>query len=81
MADDGGYIHPSHRRVGDTEMAQGGLTKREWFAGQAMAALIGQEWLMTLVGMPDDDKKTEILEDTAKIAFAVADQMVREARK
>lgn len=32
---------PHLRRLGNAEISSGGLTKREWFAGQVLAAIAG----------------------------------------
>lgn len=46
-----------------------GLTKREWFAGMALSGIMANAYLRDTVG------------ERARVAFILADEMIKESKK
>jgi hypothetical protein len=59
------------RQVGDIAISQGGLTKREWFAGMALSGATVHAYNQT-------ENDQAIL---AKIAFGIADAMIKAGKE
>lgn len=70
--DDSGSAFPHDTETSDGSywVSNSGLTKLEWFAGQALIGLLGKTGKAQLDG-----------EKTAAAAFAMARFMIRESRK
>ena len=68
---DGGSAFPISR----PDWYEGGMTLREWFAGQALIA-ISSRWGGTLGDIDSADAKR-----SAEIAYRIADAMISEADK
>jgi len=71
--DDGGPAFPqndlSSYGMGPAETGNGGMTLRDWFAGQAMQAVITGRWAHDTAGIPSE---AEIAAD----AYLQADAMI-----
>lgn len=73
------YAYPLHET--ETSHAQNGMTLRDWFAGQALAALISKSPFFDSTG--ELGKSIDLVEfwaDMANSAYVYADAML-EARK
>lgn len=70
----GGPAFQSVRKIGDVMLAEGGLTKREVFAGQAMAALI-------TVTSPEELGESKSYEIMALAACEMADELLKALAK
>lgn len=80
--DDGGPAFPQHQFVptgggaGHWHQA-GGMTLRDWFAGQALAG-----WLASFTDTPSHPgEKPETAARTAAVSYALADAMLTERAK
>ncbi len=67
---DGGPVFPALLKVGHVAKSEGGMSLRDWFAGQAMQGLIAAGGEM-IAGHEDD----------AKWCIARADALIAELRK
>ena len=68
---DGGFVHPTGYSIGDRSMLQGGMTLRDYFAGQAMTA-IDIDALVREAGMGAD----AAVSHRARLCYAFADAMI-----
>lgn len=63
---DGGPAFPQSERVGDVSVVYGGMTLRDWFAGQVMTGLVANP----------HNKDSEGGNAFARTAYQVADAML-----
>lgn len=75
-ADDGGPIFPVFKKAGDLEMSEGGLTVRDYFATQAMAAMLTP---LIDISYPDAPPP-EAIPAAADLAYVAADEMLKRRR-
>ncbi len=73
---DGGPAFPTERRVGYRSQSEGGMTLRDYFAGQAIASIPVRNWdgASQSTGKP-------VTQLWAECAYAVADAMLAERSK
>lgn len=71
------YAFPHISAEGHPDHA-GGLTKREWFAGLAMQALVSE---MADAMARGDDNIVLALSNTSRLSYAIADAMIEARRK
>jgi hypothetical protein len=71
----GGLAFPVVVMNGDgEEQVEGGLTKREWFAGMAMQELVWRNLLLDGTGIDHPER-------IAKCCYQMADVMIEEGKK
>lgn len=70
---DGGPAFPTLMKAGDVAVAEGGMSLRDWFAGQALIGLMSDPGLRP--------SSTGEFEHMARRLFQVADAMLAERAK
>ena len=72
----GGFVHPSDLPLaGGGTYTSGGMTLRDWFAGQALAGMCAYS------GRVFGDDARDLMKDRAANAYAHADAMLAERSK
>jgi hypothetical protein len=79
LAADGGRAFPSSINFGDTHVGDVGMSMRDWFAGQALPAMIAMS-LEGLVVKPEEKDMT-VSQMVSARAYAYADAMLEERSK
>ena len=69
---DGGYAFPQYACVGEVELAEGGLSIRDWFAGQAIGPLLQMSKSILTAGGKNPERILAIA------AYKIADAMISE---
>ncbi|PWJ88392.1 hypothetical protein C8D77_111115 [Mesorhizobium loti] len=73
--DDGGPMFPTLAKVGAVAVSEGGMSKREYFAGQALAGLFAQ------TGLTIDIDGSRLGEKRAGVCVAMADALIAALEK
>lgn len=70
---DGGYAYPQSQHVGYIGVSEGGMSLRDYYAGQALNGLLSTNSHLYMNG----EKKTFDENDFALMAWNIADAMIR----